>query len=225
MPNTVKQTKLCPNCNNEILAEAIKCKHCKSFIEQSLEKASNISESNVGIEIHNTPVRHSFDLINNNAYRVLGLPADASQESIHEANSSIRRVLKIGVSKSSPWDLAWIGPINRSEKDLQSAIGRLMNPVQRLQERLFWFSSNTPLLNEATIESLSSVISELETKANSHDLAVVKLAYANLIDPELKNIKLWIEAITLWETVISSDDYWASLLDMEMDGEFEPLPP
>lgn len=205
------------------MIEAIKCKHCKSFIERTFEKAEINNRSNIESETQNVSLKTSFDVIDNNAYRILGLSAEASQRDIHEANSSIRRAIKIGVNKTTSWDLPWLGSTTRTEKDLQAAIGKLTNPAQRLHERLFWFSGNAAPLNEATIESLSSAISEFEARANSHDLALVKLVYANLIDPELKNKNLWIGAITLWEEVIDSDDYWPSLLDMDMVGEFEPF--
>jgi len=158
-----------------------------------------------------------------NAYRVLGLSAKASQAEIHEASSSIRRTLKIGINKTTTWDLPWLGPLTRTEKDLNAAIGSLTNPAQRLQERLFWFSDNLELSNETSIESLLTVISKLEGKDHCHDLALLKLAYANLTDLELKNKPLWVEVINLWQNVIDLDDYWASLLDLEIVGEFEPF--
>ncbi len=215
-------TKECPYCSEKILLEAIKCKHCKRFIAQSSVDDEAIVTDSIQ-EVNHNARKQPYEIMNHNAYRLLGLPATATQASIHEANSSIRRTLKIGVNKSTSWDLAWLGAMQRSEKDLQSAVGRLTNPAQRLQERMFWFSERATLLNEVTIDSLPSVISELGDKLEAHDLALLKLAYVHLIDPGLRNKNFWIEAINLWQTVIDSDDYWASLLDLEMEGEFEPF--
>jgi len=72
-----------------------------------------------------------------NAYRVLGLPGNASQAAIHDAAGSLRRAFKLGAAKTTAWDLPWLGVLNRTESDIQDAVGRLTNPIQRLQKRLF----------------------------------------------------------------------------------------
>jgi hypothetical protein len=163
------------------------------------------------------------EMFQDNAYRVLGQSINASQADIHEANSSMRRCHKIGVDITTSWDLPWLGPFTRTEKDLQAAIGKLTNPAQRLKERLFWFSENAGLLNAASIESLPSIITELERETSNHDLAILKFTYANLTDPEINNKNLWVETINSWQNVIDLDDYWVSLLDIEIDGQFEPF--
>ncbi len=67
-----------------------------------------------------------------NAFRLLGLRADASQREIHEAAGRVRRALKLGVGSSSPFKQEWLGPEPQTDADVRDALSRLTTPVQRI---------------------------------------------------------------------------------------------
>lgn len=217
-------TKVCPFCKKQILVKAIKCRYCKRFLDSSIVSDQETSQYNSEPNVSGCNVRRlNFIHLNNNAYRILGLPNTASQLEIYERESAIRRELKVGINKQTSWDLLWLGSFERSESTLRDAVRRLTNPFLRLQERFFWFSEGVELLGDGSLETLSTIKAEALRKGNSHDSALLELFHAHLLDGEIQRPDIWIGAINSWQKVLESEDIWSTLLDIDLNGEFEPF--
>lgn len=170
-----------------------------------------------------------------NAYRILGLPGNTSPQDIHDAAGDIRRKAKLGIPRNTPWDLPWLGPLSRSELDVQDAVGRLQDPVRRLRERLFWLQEGADVVRHLSPESLQQAawgwqsalavlarLRPLSRPAAGHDAAVLSLLAASLLDPEVANEKAWAAAIQQWGQLVFSDEYWEAVADTELENGFEP---
>jgi hypothetical protein len=79
------------------------------------------------------------DRLKTNAYRVLRLSANATASETHMAAASLRRTAALGLTGTTAADLPQLGEVPRTEADIRTALGRLENPEQRLNDRLFWF--------------------------------------------------------------------------------------
>src|SRR4051812_44366305 len=88
-----------------------------------------------------------LDKLNTNAYRTLGLSANASLSEGHNAATALRRMFTLGLPRTHETDFPILGAIPRTETDIRAAVGRLQNPVQRLRDRLFWFCQPPNLLD------------------------------------------------------------------------------
>ncbi|MGI8841022.1 MAG: hypothetical protein ACR2F8_09640 [Caulobacteraceae bacterium] len=80
----------------------------------------------------------ALDWLVSNAYRVLGLPADAGPARIHAAEATLRRSAALGLFESHEADLPQLGPVARTDAAIRAAAGWLENPAERLHDRLFW---------------------------------------------------------------------------------------
>ena len=68
-----------------------------------------------------------------NAFRVLGLPGNASQKAILERAAALDRAVRVGVRRPpSPWDLEWYSQSQHDRSSIADALGRLNNSRQRL---------------------------------------------------------------------------------------------
>ncbi len=81
------------------------------------------------------------DWLASNGYRVLGVPASAGPKEVHAAAASLRRATSLGLQRTLATDPPELESVRRTEADIRAAVGRLENPAQRLQDRLFWFCS------------------------------------------------------------------------------------
>src|ERR1700722_19154708 len=79
------------------------------------------------------------DYLQSNSYRVLRALANSTNSAIHKASASLKRAAKLGLVGTTEADMPVLGEISRTETDIQTAIGRISNPLQRLKDRLFWF--------------------------------------------------------------------------------------
>ena len=75
----------------------------------------------------------------NNAFRVLGLLPTASMAEIMSRVNEIKVKQSLGVNVTFEYDFPWMGPIDRSEENVISALQRLVDPVLRLKEMIFCF--------------------------------------------------------------------------------------
>jgi rhodanese-related sulfurtransferase len=150
--------------------------------------------------------------------------ASASQEEVFEAASALGLSLKLGVGKSFEADLAWLGPVRRSEADVRDALGRLSDPPRRAAERLFWFGRALPLPRPATLDSLRRECETLVSEggpAEQHDAALLLLAALHALDPQFSETALWAEAFRLWHEVVAREEFWSWLVAADLKGEFE----
>jgi hypothetical protein len=135
------------------------------------------------------------------------------------------RAFKLDVSKTTPWDLPWLGPVNRTESDVQSANGRITNPSSRLRERIFWFFEGQEIVELLSPQSLNNAArgwASAPRLSARHDAALLNFIAAIVIDPTIREEERWLQVISDWQELIESDEYWSALLDNEINGRFEP---
>ncbi len=160
-----------------------------------------------------------------NAYRILGLPGAASQREMRESAEAFQRFFSLGGSRATPWDLPWLGPVERNRQRIHDAMGRLKDPVQRLRERLFWFWEGEEVVARVTVTSARNVATGWRSAprpAALHDAALLTFVAAILQDPELFDEFLWVEALRGWQQAVAEDDYWETVAATEQAGGFEP---
>ena len=154
------------------------------------------------------------DWLKTNAYRVLRIPAGASLSEVHKAATSMRRSVLLGAVSSTEADIPVLGEIPRTEADIRVATGRLENPTQRIFDRLFWLPS---------IDSAVSVRpGSVDTALWNHDEALRAIFAAFETRFDEAGIWAWARALRGWHQVVSDDDYWTHVLDLEHHGGFEP---
>lgn len=175
---------------------------------------------------HSNLAIRSLEPVARNSYRLLGLPGRASQSAIHDAAAATRRALKLGIRRSTLWDLPFLDDVALSEGNIQGAVGKLTNPNDRLRERLFWFYNPEEVLRDLSLSSLDETAEQLLDASEPtarHDAALCMLVAAVVFDPQLLEQNRWVRSFELWWEIIESDDYWAALLDAEIEGDFEPF--
>ncbi len=171
------------------------------------------------------PASPASDVVVRNPYRVLGLSGDTRWS---EIQSAARRLIDAPEpdKESTAWDLPWLGPVPRTEADVERALARLADPNRRLQDRLFWFhervaESAVYELNPTTIRDALEGWSATSQPLARHDAAVVALLAAIALDPDVKKSALWRRAIEEWEEALGLEPYWLDVLRLEMEGGFE----
>lgn len=108
-----------------------------------------------------------MDIIRNNPYRVLGVLANASRKEIERNKSQIKAFAKVGKAPSFPYDFENIlGPVDRSEDNLNDAVSKLTFDKDKVAYGLFWFN-NASFIDEETLRRV---------KENSLDYAINYLA-------------------------------------------------
>ena len=153
-----------------------------------------------------------------NAFRVLRLSADATLSEIHKAAGSMRRAVSLDVANTTEGDIPLLGETSRTEVDIRAAIGRLENPTQRLSDRLFWFHL-PPELRGAKAPTRPS---ESDGAVWGHDEALRGLFSAFEAGFDDVGVPVWVRALRAWHQVVSDDDYWVHVVELEQRGAFEP---
>jgi rhodanese-related sulfurtransferase len=161
-----------------------------------------------------------------NAYRLLGLSCHATQKEIYAAASSIRRALKLGVEQRSAPPLAWLGSCERTETSVRDALSRLVEPSQRIYERLFWFFDLQATTTELNRESLEESVARLRVTpqpSTGHDIALLSLAVLLQLDPHLSLTDEWQRTYALWKELIEAKEFWSLLVAADLKGDFEQV--
>lgn len=141
-----------------------------------------------------------------NSYRVLRASAEATRQEIQKTTAAIKRAAALGVVLASSDDVPQLGKRPGSEADIRTAQGRLANPMQRLADRLLWFSSAGAIPGPVA----------------GHDSAL-KVLYSLLdVDLDEAAASAWIGGLRRWHGA-TDDTYWAHFIEVETEGGFEPL--
>lgn len=154
------------------------------------------------------------DWLKANAYRVLRIPAGASLSEVHKAATSMRRAVLLGTVNATEADIPLPGEIPRTEADIRLATGRLENPTQRICDRVFWLHSIDT--------TVSARPGGLDTVLWNHDQALRAIFAAFGTGFDEAGIWAWARALRAWHQVVSDDDYWTRVLNLEHLGGFEP---
>ncbi len=163
--------------------------------------------------------------VGRNAYRTLGLPADASSRVIYDRVAALRRAVKAGIAPSSPWNFEWYGPLQRDGNAISAALARLSNPYQRLRERFFWIAQPEAFAARISSQGFDACIKALSQSnacVDVHNAGVLALISCFSNDPNVKDPKRWEKALGIWVDATSSEEFWSEFLKVEQSGDFEP---
>lgn len=155
-----------------------------------------------------------------NAYRIIGQPGSASLIDIRREADKIRRAARVGKGTIIDLDMPWLGPVAREEADVHEALGRLVIPSQRLEERLFWFHEAVAIPRNLPITFAQQ--KHADSSVAKHDVAVLLLLSALRIGPNLDEEDLWLKVLAHWAELVNNEEYWRATLDTEVRGGFEP---
>jgi hypothetical protein len=151
-----------------------------------------------------------------NAYRVLGVPAMATQAEI-EAAARLMRVMEGGAANEAEW----MGPLKRPRADIEKAVVRLSHPKDRLRERVWWFGGKAPRSWPAASELLKEAERDQgQTPALAHDAMLVRL-WRTLLAEEKATVEMWREVLREAGAVARSRRYEEWMTAVEQYGDFE----
>lgn len=80
-----------------------------------------------------------MQLIKNNPFRLLGLPANASERELQKQLSIIKRFVEVKQDKSFDYDFTFLGPLNRNEASVKEAANKIEQSTNRVFYGLHWF--------------------------------------------------------------------------------------
>ena len=156
--------------------------------------------------------------IDSNAYRVLGLSGGASQGEIDVAARRMRIWSDPSQIPPTPWDLSWMGPIDRTRNQIEQAVSRLNDPIVRIDQRLFWFAESSA----AQKPGAKGIAPSAPTGPTyDHDLAVARFCAMLRDDPQAMREAEWGKALADLISVTRSDSYRTWFLAIEQNGDFE----
>lgn len=96
-----------------------------------------------------------MELVLNNPFRVLGLPATASTRDITKRISDLETFAELGKEKSYPHDFPGLGALDRSLEAIKDAARKIEQAEGRLFHSFFWFRSNDSV-DELALDSLAA---------------------------------------------------------------------
>ncbi|RMG01198.1 MAG: hypothetical protein D6735_12280, partial [Acidobacteria bacterium] len=83
-----------------------------------------------------------MNVLKNNPYRILGLPANSSEKELQRQIATIRRFAEIGRVKSFDYDFPFFGDLVRNPEKVQEAASKIEQAKNRIHYALFWFINN-----------------------------------------------------------------------------------
>jgi len=95
------------------------------------------------------------ELVLNNPFRVLGLPATATTRDVAKRISDLETFAELGKVKSYPHDFLALGALDRSLEAIKDAARKIEQAEGRLFHSFFWFRSGDSV-DELALESLTA---------------------------------------------------------------------
>jgi len=128
-----------------------------------------------------------MNFINNNPYRILGLPLTASEREIAKQINTLSTYAEMGKKKSLETDFPFLTPIDRTPHSIEEAKKQIEQSESKLLYSLFWFWKNNSV-DELALEVLKEGntnkaigIWEKSVFANKYKLYKPVILYENLI--------------------------------------------
>ena len=176
------------------------------------------------------------ELYRGNAFRVLGLPVDATMGDIRRRQNRLKMMEKLGMS--APKDTGGYLPLDvpPDEDDVRRAMQRLQDPEARLLDELFWFwpqelgssdDEGLNLLAENRVKEAHSLWRQYEKdgsggKVSAHNLAVFYHALALDLEHRATSERLnrkgletradcWRRAYERWKKLLNDETFWSRL--------------
>ena len=155
-----------------------------------------------------------YKLFDENAFRVLGVYANASSKEVFDIyhRQVIRAKLNnIDGDENATWCL------DRSEKTLRKALNSLKDPLQRAWQKLLWYRRES-WMDANTIERLCFDFDSIQTfmddnkKTNSYNSFISKYIFALATDREGKNVETWTDILEKISFFSCDEKIWQDLL-------------
>ncbi len=160
------------------------------------------------------------NIIENNAYRILGLNANVRQNEILKRYKEITNRLKIDDHPKYEFDIG-LPESQRTEITVKDAWQKLQSVKDNIKEYFFWFSVNSNDDKKAIAEIASDKLPkalEIWKDASNNENASSYLhkknlgvLYILLISRE-KDAKYLKPSILLWKEILNSDKFWDTFL-------------
>ena len=96
-----------------------------------------------------------MELVLNNPFRVLGLPATASTRDITKRISDLETFAELGKAKTYPHDFPGLGALDRSIEAIKDAARKIEQTEGRLFHSFFWFRAGDSV-DELALDSLAA---------------------------------------------------------------------
>lgn len=156
--------------------------------------------------------------IENNAYRILGLDATASQKEILKRHNEITSRLKIDDCPEYDLDIG-VPKKFRTEEAVKIALKELQSPKENIKEYFFWFQISNAndkraqdyLIKRDYLKAIQ-IWKELSENKNSAALFYKKnlavLYCLLLLDDD--NQKYFNDSLSLWKELVNSEEFWAA---------------
>lgn len=143
-------------------------------------------------------------IISSNPYRLLGVYSNASKKDIVGAENKIKAHVKIGREISFKSDFVdFVGPIERTEESLATAVSQLTLAKDKIKFALFWFVHESAF-DEVAFNHLSSnspdSACQIWRKKNSAS-SFVNLAVSSLVSRQ------WANVLYYYSQLIESGEY------------------
>lgn len=158
-----------------------------------------------------------MDIIRNNPYRVLGVLANASRKEIERNKSQIKAFAKVGKTPSFPYDFENIlGPVDRSEDNLNDAVSKLTFDKDKVAYGLFWFN-NASFIDEETLRRLKE--SNIDN-AISYLALCGKASYSTYINMGVLGLlsSNWVCAAYCYTRLFETENIWNQYVNSITDN-------
>lgn len=136
----------CGECGTKINSKDKFCGKCG--LEIIMEEKSNTIDSAKKI----TP-RIELSLIQNNPYRILGIPIISSERELQKQITKSNRFAEVGKTITSETDYLFLGDLERSVDSINLAAKSIEQPLNKILYSTFWFLNGNHIDNIA-MESL-----------------------------------------------------------------------
>lgn len=154
-----------------------------------------------------------FPQIAQNAYRMLGMPGDATLAQLRAVEARVRRHQELGRRASAASELSALGHIDPDLRSVTEAVARLDDPLKRVRERAWWFLRADDLSRAQTGHS-----SDFKEKHSTLLHAQIELAVS---DPSVQKSELWRSILGQWRELFDSPMLSDVLLALDTHCGFE----
>ncbi len=149
-----------------------------------------------------------------NAFRILGLTADASQSQIDSAARMMRLFANPNDIPSTPNDAPFLGMVPRKSTDIENAAARLAQPESRVVERLWWFYITPP----QNLNARPAAGAAIPARHAAVLLKIAELDRQRNLYTDFDSLALLLKNL---DFLANSNDFTALLLEAETKGDFE----
>lgn len=164
-----------------------------------------------------------------NAFRILGMPGNATRKMIREAQQRLRIRVRAGANASLDDLLSRVSKLVITEADIRDAVNKIEAVTSRLKERLFWFSedqsSDKLALSRIQDDDFLGAVQIWKEQNSISSLANwARLLHMKILleDPDCNNDEAWKSVFKNWWGILGKDTFWKYFKALESATDYEP---